>query len=291
MFRLLSLLSANRNLLVFLFLEAVAFMLIVRNNDYQRHQFGDSLYNVSGWVNLRKDRVKEYFDLPVQNQKLMNENIKLQKSLLNAQNQINELQSQIDQDSLVLAGQTDSESRRDSFRFIPARVIRNSTNRNYNYITLNKGIDDSVRVGMGVVSPEGIVGKVIKVSEKYSLILSALNLSFKLQIKAVAKEDESVEGYVGVYEWDGKSTNEAIMTYIPETVSLDTGYQVVTSGYSTTFPAGYRVGKIQELDPVDGYYNIRLRLATEFHSLGNVYLVDAPHKVLLDSLEQSIPQS
>lgn len=265
-------------------------MLIVRHNDYQRHQVGDAALTIGGWVNGLSSGVGQYFTMGEDNAQLSEENIQLRKQIGELRKKLDAYEGILERDSLSNFS-IDSLVSRESFQLFPSRVIRNTTNLNYNYITLDKGEADSVEVGMGVVSPQGIVGKVIQTSEHYSLVLSGLNVGFSLLVKAVTPGLPISSGHVGIYEWDGKNPYEASLTFIPETVELKVGDQIVTSGYRTIFPSGYMVGEIARInDSQDGYHDATIRLSTDYHALGNVYLVAARHKGTLDSLEQSIPR-
>lgn len=290
MFRIFTFLSTYRNLFVFLILEGIALTLIVRHNDYQRHQVGDAALAMSGWVNELSAGVSQYFTMGEANGQLSQENILLHE-------QINELRKRLDAYEGIIARDTlrqlsiDSLVSRESYELSPCRVIRSTTNLKYNYITLDKGSMEGVKVGMGVISPQGIVGKVIQTSDHYSLVLSGLNVGFSLLVKAVTPGTPLSNGHVGIYEWDGNTPFEAKLTFIPETVELKVGDQIVTSGYRTIFPSGYLVGEIARLnDSKDGYHDAVIKLSTDYHALGNVYLVSATHKSTLDSLEQSIPR-
>lgn len=291
MFRLLTFLSNFRNVILFIVLEAIAFNMVVRINEHQKRLMGDFFFDASSTLHAQIDKVNIYFNLLAENNSLMDENISLRAQLLLAQKKLGAFESLAQKDSLysILGDSTESL---DNYVFIPSRVLKNSTNKNYNYITLDKGSKDGVKIGMGVVSPQGIVGKVIRVVDDYCLVLSALNVSFRLTLKAVSPEGEEKVGNVGIYKWEGADPLHAYVTYIPETVTLATGYAIVTSEFSTIFPPGYKVGTISKIEKKtqDGFNRPQIELATDFNSLGNVYLVEFRDKAILDSLEVDIPK-
>src|SRR5690606_12875335 len=68
-------------------------------------------------------------------------------------------------------------------KFYPAKVINNSTSRFANYLTLNKGILDGVKPGMGVISNMGIVGRVKNCSDHFSTVISLLHEKFNVSAK------------------------------------------------------------------------------------------------------------
>lgn len=285
MFRLLSFLSDARNVLLFLLLEVVALVFIVRHNDRQRHAFGDAVLQTSSKIQEKRNEFDRYFMLDEENAALMRENIELRKQIARLEKRVNMYSGILMRDSIKWLAQ-DTILSREMYRYIPCRAIRATTDRNYNYITLNKGSDHGVQIGMGLVSPQGVAGMVVHVSQSYSLALSMLNISFKLSAKVKRNEN------VGSFEWTGSSTRYGYLRYIPINAELHVGDEVVTSGYSTIFPEGFPIGKIAKIkpDPQSGAYEVEVALATDFNALSNLYLVPSVHKPQLDSLESKLTQ-
>ncbi|MEZ4826840.1 MAG: rod shape-determining protein MreC [Bacteroidia bacterium] len=290
MFRLLAFLSSFRNSILFLILEGIALYMIVNYNDHQRHQVGDFLMETTASYYERRAAVEYYFELGKENEILKKENIELREKLLQSKNQLAQMEARMGKDSLTHVVMADSLSERNDYSFIPARVIKNSTNKTYNYIVIDKGAVDGVEMDMGVISPEGVVGRVIRVSERYSIALSALNIDFKLSLNTISRDAKNEDMNVGFFEWRGGDPRHAYLTYIPETAKLDTGYTVVTSVNSQIFPPGYLVGTISRLgkQTQDGFYNAQMELAANFNSLTSVYLISSGNKAILDSLEQNL---
>ncbi len=265
---------------MFVFLEFLAVWTVVRFNNHQRHFLGDLLLEYSSLLHKQRTQVTGYFHLKDENELLSARIAELQKELEHTRLTMRLYGGWIQKDSLPDLG-IDSLVSEEKFDFVPCRAIKNTTHLNYNYITLDKGRGDGVRKGMGVVSPKGIAGKVIHVSEHFSLALSALNVSFKLSAQAVGI------GNPGLYEWGVEEAGMAYLNNIPADANLKEGTEIVTSGYNTVFPEGYRIGTIAKLkeDTQDGTFKAELTLATDFHNLGNLFLVNAIHKGEVDELE------
>lgn len=289
MYRLISFLSTYRNVIFFFFLEIIAFSLLVRFNDHQRHQFGDQMLEVSGTVQEVRSGIQDFQRRAVDYDQRVSEIDSLMSVVDSLRTMVNAYRMQVGADSVdSIRVHIEDQRSKEQFKYLPCRVVKNNVDKLYNYITIDKGSIHGIAPNMGIVSPAGIVGRVIRVSENYSLVLSALNIGFKLTLQTVTSD--SLSESIGVYEWDGTSPNEARLTYIPQTVELVPGTAVVTSGYSTIFPAGYPVGIISEAirDDNDGFYDATIELATNFHSLGTVFAIEALHKPELDSLSQNL---
>lgn len=120
----------------------------------------------------------------------------------------------------------------------PARIIAMDINQAYNYLTVNVGARDSVAVDMAVVDENGIVGKVIFVSENYARVMPYNNPNFRLPATILPI------GATGVVRWDADHRHRLMMEYVSRTERVLPGQLVVTSGFSGIFPAGYSVGYV-----------------------------------------------
>lgn len=293
MLRLFTFLSRHRNAILFLLLEGIALYLVVRTNDWQRHRVGDTLLEVSGSISEARNQVTGYFDLQETNRRLQADYDSLRQSYAARIQELDRLRGLLVVDSLSQAF-VDSllAEPRDSFDFLPARVVRNSTHKTYNYLTLDQGTRAGVQVGMGVVATDGVVGRVIKVSERYALVQSAINADFKLAVEVINPHDPSAVGNLGFYQWNGRDIRYGRVSYIPETATLEPNDLVVTASASTIFPPGFRVGLLagDNLQASEGFYDVGMRLGVDFSALDHVFVIRAGHKAAHDALEADVPQ-
>lgn len=257
--------------LLFLLLEVFSFVLIFNFNSYQRVKYLNSSNRVTATVYNSFSAVGNYFNLAAVNRRLAKENAML-KSLISDLPYI-----RITPYSVVSKAEiTDSV-----YRFISARVINNSVDKQNNYITLDKGRKHGIKPDQGIVNSEGIVGVITQVSESYSLGFSVLNKRWG----ASAKLQKS--GTFGPLSWDGKDSRYANLTGIPFHVELAVGDTVVTSSYSSVFPEGIMIGTVHSLEkpPGENYYQISVKLAANFRALSYVDVIDNLKKAEIISLE------
>jgi len=268
---LLRYLLKNYAFLLFLSLEVFSFILIFNFNSYQKAQYLNSSNQVAGTVYNTFNAVERYFSLGSVNRKLAGENARL-KSLISDLPYI-----RVTPYSVVMKAEvTDSV-----YRFISARVINNSVDKQNNYITLNKGRKHGIKPDQGNVNSEGIVGVITNVSESYSLGFSVLNKRWG----ASAKLKKS--GTFGPLSWDGKDSRFANLTGIPFHVELEVGDTVVTSSYSSVFPEAVMIGIIHSFEKPAGenYYNISVKLSVNFRALSYVDVVENLKKDEIKALE------
>ena len=242
---------------LFIILEIAAFILIIQFNTFQKSKFMDLTYALEGGFSRSIMNVREYLSLREENRKLVEENNKLY-NMLKSSYRITSLESFKVNDSVFDR----------NYVYIDARVVNNSTNKQYNYITLNRGSNHGIEPDMAVLSSDGIVGIVKDVTDNYSSVISLLNRYFKVSAKIKRN------GYFGPLAWTGRGHSKAILTDIPHHVEILIGDTIVTSSYSAIFPENYMIGITSGYRLKGGnYYEITVDLATDFKNLTNVQVV------------------
>ena len=270
-------------LFVFLLLQVLCILVLVNYNQTYEAYFAGSANEVIGRVNTQYNNVHEYFTLRKTNEQLAQQN----KELLTALNKNYGGADTLDAvriDSIL----RDTLGRVRKFNFMQARVVNNSTTEENNYITIERGAAQGVSKDMGVLGPNGIVGKVLLVSDNYSVIMSLLNHNSR--VSAMLKKDSTNSGYI---DWDGKNAAYVTMHNVPKSAKIKSGDTVLTSNLSGNFPAGMMVGTVADfsIDPSSAFYNLRLKTATNFYNLQYVYLVKNVRWEEQRKLEAQIPKT
>ena len=144
----------------------------------------------------------------------------------------------------------------DEYHIFKANVIKNSLNRVDNYITLDEGTSAGIRI-------------VYKTSPHYSTVIPLLNSKSSISCKIVGSE------YFGYLKWEYGDSRYAYLKDLPRHAEFNLGDTVVTSGYSTVFPAGIMVGTVDDMsDSHDGLsYLLKIKLATDFGKVSNVRVI------------------
>ena len=176
---------------------------------------------------------------------------------------------------------------RQHYSYIPAKVINNSTDRQDNYLTINRGMLQGVMPEMAVISSSGIVGIVKDVSKNYASVLSVLHQNSSISAKL------SESGYIGSLVWNGRDPKVAQLMDIPNHVQLAEGMLIQTSGFSAMFPAGINIGKVKAFDVKDGdnFYSIDVDLLTDMNNVSVVYVVDNLMRMEQVELETQVEQN
>lgn len=248
---------------LFILLEVICFVLLFRFNNYQQSVYFTSANVVTGKVYEVSGSVSSYFHLKSVNEDLLDRNMLLEQQITNLENALRERQV----DSVIVNSIRNLDNK--DYQIFKAHVIRNSLNQADNYITLDKGSSSGIRPEMGVVDGNGVVGIVYKTSPNYSLVISVLNSKSSISCKIVGSE------YFGYLKWEHGDSRYAYLKDLPRHAEFNLGDTVVTSGYSTVFPAGVMVGTVDDMsDSNDGLsYLLKIKLATDFGKLSDVRVI------------------
>lgn len=253
----------NHFTIIFVIIELISLLLVINYNSYQRSVFMSSSNHMTGNLYESYSNSTEYFMLKEVNNELAQENAYLRSRLPES------FKASRDYFNLVF----DSLSQQE-YVYRSAKVINNSTNKRFNYLTLDKGRNHGLEPEMGVISSRGVVGIVKNISNNYSTIISLLNTRLKISAKLKAS------GYFGALEWDGGNYQFAYLNEIPRHAKVNVGDLVVTSGYSSIFPEDILIGHVDEvrLNEGESFFVIKVKLSVDFKNLSYVEVIGHPLK-------------
>ena len=255
--------------IVFLLLEVISGILLVRNSTYQRAAVISTSNELVGKIYTAYSNVTDYLVLGETNRILSAENARLRRA---------DSVSFYDPSFRVI--RVNDTIGLQHYEYISARVVNNSVSRVNNYITLDKGSLQGIQPEMAVMGSNGVVGIVKDVSEHFSTVISLLHSSTKISSK-IKKND-----YFGSSVWDGENPQIAKLLDIPSHAQVKVGDTIVTSSYSGIFPRDILVGIVSEIGTSgESFKEIKLKLATDFQKLSYVYVVRNLLKSERDTLE------
>ena len=259
--------------LFFLLLQCIALTLIFTNLNFHKSKYVTSANAVTGSFYNYTFSISEYFSLKKTNHELLVENTLLRNRLEQKQ------KTTFLTDSTLI----DTIKYFQKYTFSNARIINNNFTKAFNYLTLNKGIHDSIRKEMAVVNGKGIIGITETVSLNYTRVQSVLNKNSKLNARL------KNSGYFGSLKWDGQDYRILQLTDIPRQAVVKIGDTIETDGKSTIFPEGILIGIVVGVDNNNAADNaIDVRLFNDMSNVGPVYIIKNLHKYEIKELENTI---
>jgi rod shape-determining protein MreC len=260
----------SKTFLLFLLLFCIALALTIQSHSYHRSKFLNSANGLTGGVYGTFNSLGQYFNLKDENTILAEENKRLREQILNA--------SSIENSTFA-----DTNYSQIKYKISTAQVYKNSYSRSNNYLTLNKGENDSIREDFGVITSKGIIGIISNTSNNYSTTLSILNK--KSRINAMLKSTD----HIGTLKWNGDSPHYVQLEDVSKFAPVKVGDSIITGGQSAIFPKGIGIGIIESFatDISGDTYNIQVKLFNDMTNVGTVYIIENRDRKEIKTLENS----
>jgi rod shape-determining protein MreC len=119
---------------------------------------------------------------------------------------------------------------------VAARVIGDGTGANSKVVFVDRGSSSGVESGMAVVTPDGIVGKVVDAYPTSSLVMLITDPTFAA---GVVSQKNRVHGTL-----KGQGHAECLVDYVQNEEQVEVGEWFYTSGDDRIFPKGFPVGQV-----------------------------------------------
>ena len=270
--QLINFIQKYRYFLFFLFLELIAFQLIINNLSFHKSKFISSASSITGGFYNKINTISDYFQLDIENKELLNENLILRNKL--------EKLSQ-NMDTVAVSKIFNKTKFIQRYSYFQGRVEKNQFRNNYNFLTINLGEKDSITPEMGVINSKGILGITENVLQSYSRVRSILNKNSKINAKL------KNSNYFGTLTWDGLDYNITQLMDIPRQAKLKVGDTIITGGMSSIFPEGIPIGRVNNIiNELSIKRIINIQLFNDMSNLKNIYVVKDFDKQQLMNLEK-----
>jgi rod shape-determining protein MreC len=194
------------------------------------------------------------------------ENQKLQAELVSARARIQQLSEEA-AETERLRELLDFKTRL-PFPTVAAEVIASSPGENSNTISVDKGSNAGLTADLGVITPEGIVGKIIAVFPSTSQVLLITDVSSGA---GCTLENSRVQGVL-----KGEGRNVCRLQYIVKEEPVSPGEAIVTSGLDQIYPKGLPVGRVTNVSRGNVYNNITVRPTAALERLETVLVCLKP---------------
>ena len=255
------------NAAVFILLEIAALAMLRNSSTLQNIWINRASRRVQAFLWSGGEDIRNFFFLEKQNEELAQTNFLLNEELRQYRT-AGEISPTVEKKSNGM------------FRYTPATVVKMSRNTAHNYIIIDKGSDDGIKPQSGIITDHGVVGFVDAVSRHYSYGLTLMNNNSSVSARI------GDTGYTGSLVWDGMSTGSACLRDVPIHCECSPGDTIVTSGFSTIFPAGIPLGIAKESSLYDGStMRISVDLTQDFSSIRYVTIVECLDKAEIEALE------
>lgn len=253
-----------KTLIVFLLLEVIALWMIVSLNPYQNSYLFQATTTIRSNFFSTFSLWDEYFNLDIENRRLVSENKQLAEKLKN-----------LDAQSTSSLHETVGR-----YQYIPAKVAYSSIGIAENILVVNQGKKNGVHPEMAVISSAGLVGIVYAVTEDYASVMPLINTSFSCLVSISGKTLSANTS------WNGKDYRYINVKGVPLHLTINKNDSIFTNNNSPLYPSHEFIGTVETVEKEDlgKSFALKVKLATDFSSLQNVYIVENKDKEQIESL-------
>lgn len=156
-----------------------------------------------------------------------------------------------------------------SLNYIACRVIGRDASSFFRTLEIDRGFEDGLEPGMAVVSPEGIVGRVMRTGPRSSSVLMITDINSKIDAVVQRSRTRVIVG--------GSADGNLTLRFLPRRYDVRQGDEIVTSGLGGLLPPGFKVGVIVGIaqDPNLVLQQAELEPSVDFDSIEEVFAVKA----------------
>src|SRR5664280_1264392 len=159
---------------------------------------------------------------------------------------------------------------------VAAQVIGTSGSEQSRILYLDKGLKDGIKQDMAVITPAGIVGKIVQVFPDSSQVLP---INDQFSGVGAALKSSRLQGILR-----GASNGVTTLQYVMSDEKVEPGEEVITSGGDRIFPKGLPVGKVVSVEPgKDLFLNIRIVPSARLDQVEEVLIVTKLTEKMPDS--------
>jgi rod shape-determining protein MreC len=130
---------------------------------------------------------------------------------------------------------------------------------------------------MAVLTPDGLVGKTILVSERASTVLLITDENCKVAATVSGSRDVGKQGIVHVEVRGERSASNLqprmILNFVSKNAALEPDQEIETSGAGQVYPPGIKIGRVLEFKPRELQGEALLEPAANLATLSDVFIV------------------
>jgi rod shape-determining protein MreC len=150
-----------------------------------------------------------------------------------------------------------------------ANVIGGAPTPDFRTMTIDKGTSEGLKRDMAVISPVGVVGRVILPTRRAAKVQLLIDRN---AAAGAVVERTRAQGVVV-----GNGSDRLRLEYVAGSADVKAGDRVVTSGIDGIYPKGFVIGQIESVQRGSGNFReITIKPAVDFMSLEAVLVVLSP---------------
>ena len=187
------------------------------------------------WLSERFLAIQSLLSTPREVTELMQRNAELEVEVASLETQIIELQQQLTEFQ-ILSSLLDFARAYPEYEYVGASVIGRDPSPFLQYVIINRGSDDGLRRGMPVVTQQGLVGRISRVTAAGANVQLITDPAMNINIRLQPSRERAV--------LSGSITGDLTLDFIPQEADVNPGDLVLTSGFGGNYPPNILIGQV-----------------------------------------------
>ena len=179
-----------------------------------------------------------FFEHYINNVNASKKNIEIKNKLIEIEKEVFDLQ-QISRENIRLKKLLEfgEEFKR---KKILAQIVGRDASSDFKVLRINKGYQDGIRIQNTVITSEGIVGYIYRLTDHFSDVLTILDPNHRVDVLIERTRSHGI--LEGLFDW------KCFMKYVMRTDRITLNDLVITSGLGNIYPKGLKVGKVSKVE-------------------------------------------
>jgi len=187
------------------------------------------------WLSERYLAIQSLLSTPRDVTELTQRNAQLEAEVASLETQIIELQQQLTEFQ-ILSSLLDFARAYPEYEYVGASVIGRDPSPFLQYVIINRGSDDGLRRGMPVVTQQGLVGRISRVTAAAANVQLITDPAISINVRLQPSRERAV--------LSGSITGDLSLDFIPQEASVNPGDLVLTSGFGGNYPPNILIGQV-----------------------------------------------
>lgn len=196
----------------------------------------DNTFIKDGVILIEKTLMYPFTSLNKEKEQTQTESYTIQKNINSSlEKEIEELKKQLELNKTLT-----------EYDVVNATVLSRNKSYWFNTMTIDKGKKAGIKKNMAVITKDGLIGKISKVSNYSSEIklITSNDTNFKVSV-SIKTNDEDNYAILNGYD---KKTGLIKLSGIDKTTNININDSVLTSGLGEMFPSGIYVGQVKKIE-------------------------------------------
>ena len=191
--------------------------------------------SAQSWLTTRFQAVRSFLVAPQDMARLQQTNQQYQAEISKLEAEIIRLNQQLSE-TRILSALVEFARVQPENRYVAASVIGRDPSPFLQYLIINRGSDDDLRRGMPVVTNQGLVGRISRVTAGASTVQLITDPAMVVNVRIEPSRAQAV--------MRGSVTGEVSLDMIPQSAEVKPGDLVLTSGLGGDYPPNILIGQI-----------------------------------------------